>query len=169
MVMVELQERFFYWFMLKNKYDYFEYISISKLLKDAPVQYGKSYLYSEIDDNDLTYFIYYQVNIILRAIDDLLAYLTEKSKEFEEMTTLLQDSPIGGKLNFIQKDIIKKAIKNPGRVFTALEIAADYDKSPNTARAYLNELVKLKLLASYKDGKTIAYVAPADLYKIFKR
>ncbi|MDD2451695.1 MAG: Fic family protein [Sulfurovum sp.] len=158
----------FYWFMLKNKYDYFEYISISKLLKNAPVQYGKSYLYSEMDDNDLTYFIYYQVDIILRAIDDLLAYLTKKSREFEEMTTFLQDSTIGYKLNFIQKDIIKKAIKNPGRVFTALEAAADYDISPNTARKYLNELVKLKLLANYKDGRTISYIAPADLYQILK-
>jgi Fic family protein len=121
-----------------------------------------------MDDNDLTYFIYYQVDIILRAIDDLLAYLTKKSREFEEMTTFLQDSTIGYKLNFIQKDIIKKAIKNPGRVFTALEAAADYDISPNTARKYLNELVKLKLLANYKDGRTISYIAPADLYQILK-
>lgn len=158
----------FYWFMLKKKYDYFEYISISKLLKEAPIQYGKSYLYSEIDDNDLTYFIYYQVDIILRAIDELLKYLQEKSKEFEEMTNLLQNSTLGGKLNFIQKDTIKKAIKSPGRVFTALEIAADYDISPNTARKYLNEMSKFKLLANYKDGRTTSYIAPADLHNILK-
>lgn len=159
----------FYWFMLKTKYDYFEYISISKLLKEAPVQYGKSYLYTEIDDNDLTYFIYYQVDIIIRAINDLLEYLQEKSREFEEMTTLLQASSIGDKLNFIQKDIIKKAIKNPGRVFTALEVAADYDIAANTARKYLNEMAKSKLLANYKDGRTVAYLAPANLYEILKR
>lgn len=159
----------FYWFMLKTKYDYFEYISISKLLKEAPVRYGKSYLYTEIDDNDLTYFIYYQVDIIIRAINDLLEYLQEKSREFEEMTTLLQASSVGDKLNFIQKDIIKKAIKNPGRVFTALEVAADYDIAANTARKYLNEMAKSKLLANYKDGRTVAYLAPANLYEILKR
>lgn len=159
----------FYWFMLKSKYDYFEYISISKLLKEAPVQYGKSYLYSEIDDNDLTYFIYYQVDIILRAIDELLNYLQDKSREFEEMTTLLHGSSIGDQLNFIQKDIIKKAIKQPGRVFTAYEAAVDYDISANTARKYLNELNKFKLLGNYKDGRTIAYIAPANLYEILKR
>ena len=158
----------FYWFMLKNKYDYFEYISISKLLKEAPVQYGKSFLYSEIDDNDLTYFIYYQVDIILRAIDELLKYLQQKSKEFEEITTILKDSSIGDPLNFIQKDIIKKSIKNPGRVFTALEVAADYDISANTARKYLNAMAKSKLLASYKDGRTTSYIAPANLYEILK-
>lgn len=158
----------FYWFMLKSKYDYFEYVSISKLLKEAPVKYGKSFLYTEMDDNDLTYFIYYQVDIILRAINELLEYLQNKDKEFEDMTTLLQNSTIEDKLNFIQKDTIKKAIKNPGRVFTALEIAADYDISPNTARKYLNEMAKFKLLANYKDGRTISYITPADLYNILK-
>lgn len=158
----------FYWFILKSKYDYFEYISISKLLKEAPVKYGKSFLYTEMDDNDLTYFIYYQIDIILRAINELLEYLQNKSKEFEEMTTLLKKSSIGDKLNFIQKDTIKKAIKSPGRIFTALEIAADYNISANTARKYLNEMAKLKLLVDYKDGRTISYIAPADLYNILK-
>ena len=158
----------FYWFMLKMKYDYFEYISISKLLKEAPIQYGKSYLYTETDDNDLTYFIYYQVNSILRAIDELLNYLQKKSKEFEEMTNLLHGSSFGEQLNFIQKDIMKKAIKNPGRVFTANEISVEYDISANTSRKYLNEMNKLKILKSYKEGRTIAYISPANLYNILK-
>jgi Fic family protein len=158
----------FYWYMLKNGFDYFEYISISKFLKEAPKKYSMSYLYSEIDDNDLTYFIYYQVDIILRAIDDLLAYLHNKSVEYEEITNILKDSYLNETLNFVQKDIIKKAIKNPGRVFTGLEISADYDISPTTARKYLNELVEYKILASYKDGKTKAYIAPANLHEIIK-
>ena len=159
----------FYWFMLKNGFDYFEYISISKFLKEAPKKYSMSYLYSEIDDNDLTYFIYYQVDIILRAIDDLLEYLQKKSLEYEEITNILKDSSLNEQLNFVQKDIIKKAIKNPGRVFTGLEISADYDIAPTTARKYLNELVTYKILASYKDGKTKAYIAPENIYDILKK
>ena len=158
----------FYWYMLKSGFDYFEYISISKLLKEAPKQYSMSYLYSEVDDNDLTYFIYYQVDIILRAIDDLLKYLQKKSKEFEEVDNLLKNSYLKDVLNFVQKDIVKKAIKSPGKIFTGLEIAADYDISPTTARKYLNDLVKYKILANYKDGRTIAYIAPADLINILK-
>jgi Fic family protein len=154
----------FYWFMLKNGFDYFEYISISKLLKEAPRQYGLSYLYTETDDNDLTYFIYYQVDIILRAIDELLQYLQKKSIEFEEITHMLKDSALREQLNFVQKDIIKKAVKSPGRVFTANEVSVDYDISPNTARKYLNELVNYKILGSYKDGRTIVYIAPANLH-----
>jgi len=158
----------FYWFMLKNGFDYFEYISISKFLKEAPKKYSMSYLYSEIDDNDLTYFIYYQVDIIIRAIDKLLEYLQNKSLEYEEITNIFKDSSLSEQLNFVQKDIIKKAIKNPGRVFTGLEISADYDIAPTTARKYLKELVDYKILANYKSGRTIAYIAPANLHEILK-
>ncbi len=153
----------FYWFMLRSGYDFFEYISISKLLKDAPTKYGKSFLYTEIDDNDLTYFIFYQVEIIIRAIDELLRYLQKKSQEFEEVSELLNSSPIGQALNFIEKDIVKKAIKNPGRVFTSNEIVSDYDISENTARKYLNELVKFKILASYKEGRRVNYISPSTI------
>jgi len=153
----------FYWFMLRSGYDFFEYISISKLLKEAPTKYGKSFLYTEIDDNDLTYFIFYQVEIIIRAIDELLRYLQKKSQEFEEVSELLNSSVIGRALNFIQKDIVKKAIKNPGRVFTSNEIVSDYDISENTARKYLNELVQHKILASYKEGRRVNYIAPSTI------
>jgi Fic family protein len=158
----------FYWFMLKNGFDYFEYISISKFLKEAPKKYSMSYLYSEVDDNDLTYFICYQVDIILKAIDNLLVYLKKKSLEYEEVTSILKDSYLNEQLNFVQKDIIKKAIKSPGRVFTGLEISVDYDIAPTTARKYLNKLVKYKILANYKDGRTIAYIAPENLHELLK-
>jgi len=153
----------FYWFMLKNGYDYFEYISISKLLKEAPIKYSKAYLYTEYDDNDLNYFIYYQVEIILRAIDELRSFLEKKSKEFEEIDEVLKDSILKDGLNFQQKDILKKSIKNPGRIFTANEIAIDYDISANSARKYLNRLVELKLLIAGKDGRLVTYIASENL------
>jgi Fic family protein len=159
----------FYWYMLKSGFDYFEYVSISKLLKNAPKQYTMSYIYSEHDDNDLTYFIYYQVDIILRAIDELLEYLQIKSKEFEEVTLLLQGSTMSNQLNHIQKEIIKKSVKMPGRVFTAYEIAMDYSVSPNTARTYLKELVKFDILKTSKDGRTVNYIAPANLLDLLNR
>ena len=159
----------FYWFMLKNGFNFFEYLSISKLLKEAPVQYGMSYLYTEIDENDLTYFIYYQVDIILRAMEELFSYLNEKSRELKEVLILLENSKIGDRLNFIQKDIVKKAMKNPGRVFTTKEIVKDYDISSNTARKYLKDLVKYKILASFKEGRTINYISLANIREVLRK
>lgn len=55
----------FYWYMLKCEYNLFKYVSISKLLREKPKDYGMAFLYSERDQNDLTYFIYFQLEIIL--------------------------------------------------------------------------------------------------------
>jgi len=158
----------FYWYMLKSGFDFFEYISISTFLKEAPKQYTLAYLYSEIDDNDLTYFIYYQADITLKAIDALYQYIEKKSREFEGLSRILKGTELATLLNFVQKDIIQKAIKTPGRVFNALEVSADYDISANSARKYLNELVKYKLLISGKQGKLITYISPANLQEMLK-
>jgi Fic family protein len=157
-----------YWFMLKNNYELFKYVSISKLLKDSPKDYGLSYMYTETDQNDLTYFIDYQLDIILKSFDELRLYLAEKSNQLQEVLTLLEHSNYSEALNFQQKDIIKKAIKNPGRIFTSTELANDYEISDNTARAYLNKLIEFKLLLSSKDGRTNPYVAPSDIRRRLK-
>ena len=158
----------FYWYMLKNDFDYFEYLSISKILKEAPKKYALSYLYSESDDNDLTYFISYQIDTILRAIDELLSYLRDKSKEQEELSNLIKNFSIKNRLNIIQKDILNTAIKEPGTEFNALSISAKYSISANSARTYLNKLVEYKLLKKFKEGKTIVYIAPKNLLNLLK-
>lgn len=153
----------FYWFMLKNEYDLFKYVSISKLLKDDPKGYGLSYLYTEKDQNDLTYFIDFQLDIILAAFDELQKYLKDKTDEFYQVVEILDNSQFNNILNFVQKDLVKKGTKDPGRVFTVKETANSYAIAENTARTYLNKLVTLKLLLQTKDGRTTLYVAPSDL------
>lgn len=70
----------FYWFMLKSGYWPFEYISISTLLKEAPMQYGRSYVYTETDAFDLTYFVIYQLRVIERAMQAFMTYFEAKGK-----------------------------------------------------------------------------------------
>jgi Fic family protein len=159
----------FYWFMLQNGFSFFEYLSISKLLKVAPVKYGMAYLYTEIDENDLTYFLYYQADIILRAMDELFNYLDKKSQEFEDVVDLLESSRLSDKLNFIQKNIVKKAMKNPGRLFTIKEISNAYEVSETTARKYLKLLATYKLLAPLKEGRVTKYVALADIKDVLEQ
>jgi len=153
----------FYWFMLKSEYTLFKFVSISKLLKEKPKEYGMSYMYTEKDSNDLTYFIYFQLDIILHAFDELKTYLGNKTNEFKKIAEILEKTTWGNKLNFIQKDLIKKAVKEPGRIFSAKEISNSYTISANTARAYLAKLAELKLFLTTKDGKTLIYIAPSDL------
>jgi Fic family protein len=59
--------------------------------------------------------------------------------------------------------LIKKAVKEPGRIFSAKEVANAYSISANTGRVYLAKLAELKLFLTTKDGKTLIYIAPSDL------
>ena len=61
----------FYWSMLRQGYWLCEYLSISQILRKAPSRYGRSFLYSESDGNDLTYFILYNLSVLVRAIQEL--------------------------------------------------------------------------------------------------
>jgi len=45
----------FYWFMLKRGYWLFKFLTISRIILAAPMKYYRSFLYSENDDNDVTY------------------------------------------------------------------------------------------------------------------
>lgn len=153
----------FYWYMLKCDYDLFRYVSISKLLKGDPKGYGLSYLYTEKDQNDLTYFIDFQVDIILKAFEELQSYLESRSNEFKQVVKLLESTKYNSKLNFIQKDLVKKGAKEPGRIFTVKEVSSSYDVSENTARTHLKGLCDLKLFMDTKDGRKTLYLSPSDL------
>jgi hypothetical protein len=61
----------FYWAMLHQGYWLFEFISISSVINKARGQYERSFLLSESDDNDLTYFLLAQVKVIQQAIASL--------------------------------------------------------------------------------------------------
>ena len=68
----------FYWSMLHQGFFLTEFLSISRLLAHAPAQYARSFLLTEDDDGDLTYFYLEQARIITRAIDELEAYLARQ-------------------------------------------------------------------------------------------
>ena len=74
-------------------------------------------------------------------------------------------SPVSKKLNWEQLEILKEAVRSPGREFTAKQMSDDFGITSNTARKYLNELVDLDLLvqSTKKIRKALVYLAPANL------
>ena len=158
----------FYWFMLKQGYAAFEYISISRLLKQAPTQYGLSYLYSETDGNDTTYFIDYQLRIISRAIAAFSDHIEERQRHHADMLQWLLQTKEGRNLNARQADILSKAIKHTGRAFTVKEIMHDYQISTNTAKTDLRGLAAIKALAEVKQGREMLFIAMPDIAERLK-
>lgn len=152
----------FYWYMLKSGYWPFEYISISALLKEAPIQYGRSYVYTETDSFDLTYFVSYQLEVIGRAVDEFMDYFDAKRMEAGELMKWLDALKLKEKLSYRQGHFLKKVLQHPGRIFTPKELTHDYDVSENTARKDLEKLVGMKVLFQVEEGKGYLYVARED-------
>lgn len=160
----------FYWYMLKSKYWLFEFVSISKLIKENRTDYDKAYLYTETDENDLTYFLYNQVDIITKAVDSLQRHIENKKKEYYEFMSWIETSPVSKDLKREHIELLKKAIKEPGKIFTSKIVSFDFDINEGTARSYLKKLADkdLLMISKSKKGRTIRYIAPSDLMDKFK-
>jgi Fic family protein len=151
----------FYWSMLNQGYWLTEFISISRILKAAPGKYARSFLYSEQDDGDLTYFIIYHLNVICRAIRDLHEYLRRKIREIRDLQRSLSMMP--GEFNHRQLAIIERATKNPDARYTALSHGNSHNVARETARQDLIQLEERGLLLKHKRGKEHVWVPRPDL------
>lgn len=154
----------FYWSMLRQGYWTMEYVSISRILKDAPAQYTRSYLYTETDNNDVTYFILHQLKVIIRAIEELLEYLRKKSDEHREFDNLVRNSTsLQRKLNHRQISALNRALKNPDAVFTVATHKGSHNVTYDTARTDLLKLAALGLLDKMMSGRAFIFLPAENL------
>jgi len=126
----------FYWFLLKKGYWLTEYLSISSAIKDSRNQYYKAYLYCEMDDNDLTYFINYKIKVLQGAYKKLNIYLERKQLEKKNTSHLLT---VGG-INERQTKIIQWLIDDDTKIITVKEVEVSLLVSNQTARNDLQGL-----------------------------
>lgn len=155
----------FYWSMLRSGYWLFEFVSISKLIQEKRSDYDAAFIYTETDELDLTYFLYNQADTVVKAVDALQLHIKNKKQEFYQFMSWIERSPLAKKLKTSQLELLKEAVKEPGKVFTSKQVATQFDISENTARSHLNALVEANLLviAKANAGKSVLYVAPANL------
>lgn len=100
----------FFWSMRESGYWMAEYLSISKILREAPAQYGRAFLETETDDGDTTYFLIHQLQVIERAIDEMHRYLRRKRAEIQEIEELLEGET---GFNRRQLEVLTDAVKHP--------------------------------------------------------
>jgi Fic family protein len=128
----------FYWYLLKNGYWLTEYLSISRLIVKSKAQYARAYQYTELDENDLTYFIIYNIKTMQLAFDGLIEYIQLKTNEKRQ---ILNFQKIKG-INQRQAQILKWVFEDPDLMFSVKEIETRLTTSNQTARTDLTELVK---------------------------
>jgi Fic family protein len=147
----------FYWYLFKRGFGGFRYIAISTLLKIAPIKYGKSYLYTETDDMDLTYFIDYQCRVIARAIRQFKKNYDSTVASIDQFNTFLYESGLYGKLSDKQRIVFNVARSGTSKFFTATNVKENLGCAYNTAATVLNGLVDLKLFRKEKVGNEWVY------------
>lgn len=156
----------FYWVMLNQDYWLTEFVSISRILKSAPGRYGRSFLYSEQDDDDLTYFILYQLEVLQRAIQDLHSYLDRKVQELRDFQRSLATMP--GEFNHRQLAILQHALRHPDAAYTVQSHGISHNIVRQTARQDLMDLERRGLLSRGAQGRTFVWLPAADLLQRLK-
>ncbi|MFD9880018.1 Fic family protein [Streptomyces alboflavus] len=151
----------FYWSMLNQNYWLTEYVAISPILKNAPSKYAHSYLYSEDDENDLTYFHLYQLGVLQRSISQLHDYLFAKAEEVRDLQQSISEAQ--KVFNHRQIALLNYALKNPGSSVTAQSHMASHNIVYETARQDLIGLESYGLLRKSKSGRSYIWTPVEDL------
>jgi Fic family protein len=144
----------FYWYVLSRGYWLFEYMPISRIILRSKKKYTLSYLYTEYDDNDLTYFIKYNISCITKAINDLLDYLEKKQSEQNATKAIIKK--IKG-LNQRQADILREMMEHNDEFYSIRKIMLMYSVVYETARTDLLDLEKRGFLTKLKRGREFLY------------
>lgn len=150
----------FSWSLRTQGYWLVEYLSISRILRDAPSQYTRAFLLTETDERDTTYFILSQLEVMQRAIDGFQRYLRRKLAEVRDIERRLREA---GEFNHRQLALLSEAVRNDDRRFSFGSHAATHGVTHETARSDLLELFERGLLERRKSGRTYIFTPAANL------
>lgn len=155
----------FYWSTLSQDFWMFEFLSISAVIRRSPTTYARSFLYTETDENDLTYFLLAQLQVIRQAIKALYAYLDKKALEIQGIEKILQSHV---SINHRQLALLGHALRHPGIRYTIGTHKKTHRVTYQTARTDLLDLASRNLLVRTKTGRFFSFTAPADLARRMK-
>jgi Fic family protein len=155
----------FYWYLLKSKYWLIEYLPISRIILKAPSKYKMAFIYSEKDQDDITYFIMFNLRAFHLSIEDLRKYVSKKQRELKEAGKLVRRLP---GLNHRQQEVVNHAIHHPDSVYTILSHMTIHGIVYQTARADLLELVKRDILVKEREGRLFVFYSTQNLPRILK-
>lgn len=155
----------FYWSMLRQGYWLAEFLSISPIILQQGLRYYRAFLDTEQDENDLTYFIHYHLELIERAKTAIQEQLAAKQQELTELTSV---SKLQG-LNDRQRAIMTRALRQPETVFTYKSHARSHGITLMTARNDLLDLERHGWLVGHRAGREFQFVPAADLHDQFHK
>ena len=125
-------------------------------------KYDRAFLYTEQDDQDMTYFLHYHLQVICSAIKQLKEYLAEKKKNISAYSNLLDD--FSG-LNFRQREIVQNALRHSGKRYSILQHKNFHGVTYQTARTDLLKLAAANIMDKIKVGKEFYFSLNKNIEK----
>ena len=150
----------------KNGYDMFYYISLSEIIhlsEKRKKEYEKAFEDVEKNSLDLTYFIYYMVDVMIEALEllDKRVFLY-----FRESIILEKVENLNLLLTKRQENLLKTIARNKiAFAMTSKEIAKKFNLSTQTILKDIKFLVDFKLLRKNRTGLKIYYELDINLVK----
>ena len=127
----------FYLYLMKRGYFLTEYISISRIIYKSKARYEEAFLYTEHDENDLSYFLHYNLIVMKKAYEELKSYLQRKINE-RNNTIIYNTIP---EINERQATILKIYTDSHNTILTIKELENRFGVSNQTARIDITSLV----------------------------
>ena len=128
----------FYWYMLKENYKLTEYMSISRVIAKSKTSYEKSFRYTENDDNDMGYFVAYNLRALEISFQQLRDYIQRKQREKKAANAFM----LAGNINQRQALVLQRLTEEPDTIFTVKDMQELFSVSSMTARKDLADLVQ---------------------------
>ena len=144
----------FYWYLLKHRYEFFRYFSISSIIQETRERYYRVLKQMEDSGADLTYVLLYMAESVARAIEVILQRITERYRRdllfanIKERRILLNDR----QARFLRYLAISKEKRG-----TIAKYQRDFKIVYETARQDLAKLEGLGILAKAKQGRQFVY------------
>lgn len=145
----------FYWYLLKNNYWLLQYISVSRIIKKSKKQYDDAFLYAEIDENDLTYFLKYQLKSVQLAIKEFISHYQKKLLKDKQIIKLSEQ--LAG-LNSRQISLLQDLNIDKDTQLDITTHKTKYQIAYETARKDLTELYSKEYLSQIRIKNKFYYI-----------
>ncbi len=154
----------FYRSLLRQGYWLAEYISISRLLRQAPAQYGRALLFTETDGGDFTYFLLHQLDVLRRSVVELWSYIDDEAAELRQVEQALRGD---SNLNHRQIALLSHALRHRDAFYTIQWQQTRHGITYPTAHSDMMELYETGLLRRRKVGKQHRYFLATERLEDF--
>ncbi len=144
----------FYWYLLKHRYEFFRYFSISSIIQETRERYYQALKDMEDHEADATYVLLYLAESVVRAIDAILQRITERYRRDILFANLRRRQII---LNERQTRFLKSLTVSREKRGTMAAYQRAFKVVYETARRDLAQLEALGILARSKRGRQFVY------------